>query len=215
VAMGDYPAAENLLKRTLAGDPDNLAAYSTLAVVFAHQGQLPAAQHEFEMLAQKDPKAVWPRTMVAVLLQLQGQMPAAEKAYEQALQIDPTAPVAANNLAYIYTLRSDKLDMALQLAQAAKRKLPDEPEITDTLGWIYYKKGLYSLSIPLLLQTVEKQPKNPDYLFHLGSAYIKSGEQEKGRAMLERALAAGTPFHDSDEAKRLLASLQAPGVKQP
>ena len=51
-------------------------------------------------------------------------------------------PVAANNLAWMFAETGENLDMALQLAQAATRRVPEQPEIQDTLGWIYYKKGL-------------------------------------------------------------------------
>ena len=51
-------------------------------------------------------------------------------------------PVAANNLAWMYAETGENLDMALQLAQAAARRLPNIPAIQDTLGWIHHKKGL-------------------------------------------------------------------------
>ncbi len=209
VLMRNDAKAEELLKRALAEDPDNLNAYSTLAVVFAQQHRLPEAQKEFEALAQRDPKSVWPKTMIAVLLQLQGDMPAAEKAYEHALQIDPTAPVAANNLAYMYTTRSGNLDIALQLAQTAKQKLPDEPAIADTLGWIYYKKNLPELAVPALLQSATQDPKNHLYHYHLGLAYAKLGEKSKARASLERAIHIQSTGADADDARRVLASLSS------
>ena len=50
--------------------------------------------------------------------------------------------MAANNLAWRYAEDGGNLDVALSLAQTAKRKLPDSPEVSDTLGWIYLKKDL-------------------------------------------------------------------------
>jgi tetratricopeptide (TPR) repeat protein len=200
-------AAEDLLKRTLAENPEHLQAYTALALVYAQQNRLADAQRQFEALAQKDPKAVWPRTMVAVLLQLQNNMPAAEKAYEQALQIDPLAPVAANNLAYLYTLRLDNLDVALRLAQAAKQKLPNEPAISDTLGWIYYQKNLADLAIRPLSESVEKDPSNALYHYHLGLAYAKVGDKVKARKSLERSIELNGKGEDADAARKVLATI--------
>lgn len=34
----------------------------------------------------------------------------------------------------------ENIDETLNLAQSAKREVPEDPHISDTLGWIYYKK---------------------------------------------------------------------------
>ena len=80
--------------------------------------------------------------MVGMLLYMQGKLDDAKAAYEKVLAIDPKSPAAANNLAQIYVDRNENLDVALQLAQTAKAGLPNSHEVDDTLGWIYYKKGL-------------------------------------------------------------------------
>jgi tetratricopeptide (TPR) repeat protein len=205
---GDTAGAEEALKKAILIAPSTLEAYSLLGDLYYREKRLDQAVAEFDRLATRDPKSVMAHTAVAMLLQLQNKPDEARKRYEKVLELNPRAPVAANNLAWMYSESGQSLDVALQMAQTAKAELPDQPDVSDTLGWIYCKKGLYSLGIPALVQSVEKQPKNPEYLFHLGFAYVKSGEQEKGRSMLERALATGTSFTGSDEAKRMLASLK-------
>ena len=80
--------------------------------------------------------------MLGTILDLQGKKQEAKARYNRALQIDPRAAVAANNLAWIdANTEGANLDVALQLAQTAKAQLPNQHEIDDTLGWIYYKKG--------------------------------------------------------------------------
>ena len=46
-----------------------------------------------------------------------------------------------NNLAWIYAENEGNVDAALPLAETAKEALPDDPSVSDTLGWIYYKKN--------------------------------------------------------------------------
>ena len=77
----------------------------------------------------------------------QGKRDEARKSYEATVNGPENAPVAANNLAFIYAEQGTNLDVALQLATSAKQGLPDDPSVDDTLGWIYYKKDMPSLAV--------------------------------------------------------------------
>ena len=136
------------------------------------------------------------------------QAPKALSYYEQALALDPGMPVAANNLAWMYAETGENLDMALQLAQAAARRLPNNPAIQDTLGWIYYKKGLATLAIAPFQKSIELEPKNPVFHYHLGLAHLKNGDSMKARIALRDALALAPNFVGAAEAKQVLASLK-------
>ena len=85
--------------------------------------------------------------MLGFLLEIQGRFDEAQQQYQKALEFDPRTAAAANNLAWLYASRGGNLDVALQLAQAAKAGLPDSPEVSDTMGWIYLKKGLRELAV--------------------------------------------------------------------
>jgi Flp pilus assembly protein TadD len=156
------------------------------------------------MLVQRQPKLVGPQTALGILLQLQNRQDDARARYEKVLQLDPRAPVAANNLAWIYAEQGANLDVALQLAQTAKAQLPDLPEVNDTLGWVYQKKGMASLAIPPLQQSIAKAPNNPTYHYHLGVAYASTGDKARARQSLERALALNPSAEESAQAKKAL-----------
>ena len=147
--------------------------------------------------------------MAGVILEAQQRPEEARKHYEQALDLDPEMPVAANNLAWMYAESGENLDRALQLAQAATRRLPKNPAIQDTLGWVYYKKGLATLAIAPFQRSIELDPKNPVFHFHLGLAHLKNGEAPKARIALNRALALAPDFAGAAEAKQALASLKS------
>ena len=135
------------------------------------------------------------------------KMPEAKAKYEKVIALDSRAPVAANNLAWIYAETGGNLDIALQLAQTAKGQLPERPEVNDTLGWLYYKKGLSTLAVPPLKESVKSDPKNPIYQYHLGLAYAKNGDTANARQALTQALALKADFEGAADAKRVLASL--------
>src|SRR5207237_42233 len=114
-------------------------------------------------------------TMVGTILTLQNKNDEARKQYERALALDPQMPVAANNLAWDYAENGRNLDVALSLAQIAKAKLPDSASISDTLGWIYYKKGLGGLAINSFEDAVKQAPSDASIRYRLGLAYLKTG----------------------------------------
>jgi len=208
VALGDYAKAEPVRRQAIQTDPGNLRVYAMLAQILSSQKRLPEATSEFETLAQRAPKAVGVHTFIGILLQVQNRTAEARARYEKVLEVDPRAPVAANNLAWIYAEEGQQLDTALQLAQTAKAQLPNEPTVSDTLGWVYYKKGLSDLAIPVLEPLTKQDPKNGSYLYHLGLAYANTDEKELARQSLDRALTLNLAPNEAAEARKTLATLK-------
>ena len=89
----------------------------------------------------------------------------------------------------------------------AKEKLPNSPYVMDTLGWAYYKKGLYGSAIGEFSDSLARIPENPAVTYHLGMAYYKSGDAPKARVELEKALSLDKNFAAAEEARRVLAEL--------
>jgi tetratricopeptide (TPR) repeat protein len=207
-ALGDYAAAEPVLRQAIENDPGNLRPYGLLAHVLASQKRLAEGTREFETLAQRAPKSVGVQTFMAVLLHVQNRTEEARAQYQKVLDIDPRAAVAANNLAWMYAEEGQQLDIALQLAQTAKAQLPDDPSVSDTLGWVYYKKNLSESAIPLLEPLIRQDPNNPTYRYHLGLAYAQAGKDNLARQSLERALSMKLPAADAAEARKTLDTLK-------
>jgi tetratricopeptide (TPR) repeat protein len=204
---GDPKTSEVLLRRALAADPSYLAAYAALGQLYAKQGRLNEALTELDALAGRQPKPVAALTLSGMILQSQGKNAEAQAKFEKVMQIDSQAPVAANNLAWLYVESGGNLDLALQLAQTAKQSLNESAEVNDTLGFIYYKKNLPALAIPPLKLSVEKEPNNPMFHYHLGLAYAKAGIQDQARQALTRALTLKPDFSGASDAKSVLGSL--------
>jgi putative PEP-CTERM system TPR-repeat lipoprotein len=209
-AGGDPDRAEHALRRVVETDPSNLEAYSMLGHLFLSEQKLDQAKTEFSALATRRPGtagATAGQTMVALILAAQNRPAEAQKQYEQILAASPRSVVAANNLAWIYAEQGSNLDVALGLAQTAVAQAPDAPETNDTLGWVYYKKGLSAPAIAAFRRSVEKDAANPLYHYHLGLAYAKDGDGAKARQSLEKALALDPNFEGSSDARKKLASI--------
>ena len=200
----DLGRAEAALRRLIQIDATSIRAYEMLARVLMTAGKLEAARTEFDQIAKRDAKNVAAQTMAAMIVHSQNKTGDAKKRYESIVNADPTAAVAANNLAWIYAEEGQNLDEALRLAQGAARRLPDNPEVNDTIGWIYYKKELPGLAIPAFEQSVEKDPANASYHYHLALALSRSGDATRARAAVQQALKLKP---DYVEAQKLLSTL--------
>src|SRR5262249_51371415 len=90
---------------------------------------------------------------------------------------------ASNNLAYVMLQQGGNIDMAISLAQTARRLMPDSPNAADTLGWAYYKKGLYPTAIDLFKEALKKVPNDPTFQEHLRQAQQAQPQAGNGGAL--------------------------------
>jgi tetratricopeptide (TPR) repeat protein len=130
------------------------------------------------------------------------------KVYEAIVSGGRHAPVAANNLAWIYATRGERLDYALELAQTAKQSMPENAEVDDTLGYVYYKKDMAAMAIKALEASVARDPRNVMYQYHLGLACAKAGEVGRARQLLQDALKRAPEADAAAEARNALAALK-------
>jgi tetratricopeptide (TPR) repeat protein len=179
-----------------------------LGQVYVRQRRLEEARREFTALGSKQSKPVAATTMIGLIYQMEGNVPAAKASFEKAVALDPNAAVAANNLAWLYAEAGEKLDIALQLARSAVANLPDSPEASDTLGWVYYQKALPDLAIAPFEQAIERDAKNAMYHYHLGLACAKAGDTARAKVELERALAIRSDSDWAETARRVLTELR-------
>jgi Tfp pilus assembly protein PilF len=145
--------------------------------------------------------------MIGMILLAQRETELAKKKFEEVLAIDPLAVIANNNLAWMSAEAGHNLDTALGLAQTAAAQAPEQPEVMDTLGWVYYKRNRPDLAIPLFESCVKKAPTKAAYHHHLGLAYWKARRSAEARASLQRALANNPDAATADDARRALAQI--------
>ena len=99
------------------------------------------------------------------------------------------------------------VDVALSHAQIARQKMPNSPNVADTLGWAYFHKGIYGQAITYLEEAVKGVPDSPTYHYHLGRAYQKAGDLTKARLHFKRALELKPKENVKAECLKLLAEL--------
>ena len=74
----------------------------------------------------------------------------------------------------------------------------------DGVDEVYHLAGQNEKALPLLKQASAANPRDPDFVFHLGMALLKAGDATGGASQLKKALALSSTFEGADEARRLV-----------
>jgi tetratricopeptide (TPR) repeat protein len=211
--------AEGEFRRALEIDPNYLAAYSALGALFVNTNQQERAIAEYTRIVEKRPDNASAYTLIGMLEMNRQNIDAAVDNYRKALAHDENAVFAANNLAWLYAeYGKGNMDEAVRLAQGAVQANPGVPSFSDTLGWVYYKKGLYGAATEQLKKAVSVDEQaaqrsngvpSPTYRYHLGVALAAKGDKAGARRELETALRLSekTNFPEGPEARKVLATL--------
>ena len=200
----NYSDAQTELERSIQLDPNNMQAYLRLGKLFEATGRTDTAIAQYQKALDLHPKQALLATLVGNLYLKKGELGAARRYYDQALGADPNFPVANANMAWVDAQEGKNLDVALGMAQKAKSLMPEVPSITDTLGWVMYKRGNYDGAIPLLRECVQKSPDSANFRFHLGMTLLAAGQKARGREQLEAALRMNLDAPDAHEARQAL-----------
>jgi tetratricopeptide (TPR) repeat protein len=203
----DLDKAEVALEKAVQLNKNNVDAFNLLGQVQLRRGSVDKAIASYQRSIQENPREVRTYVLLGALEESRDNWQKAQELYQNALKIEPEYPLAANNLAYLMLEHGGNTDVALSFAQVAHRKMPDSPNVADTLAWVYYHKAAYRLAIGLLEEAVKKLPQNATFHYHLGLAYQKANERSRAKVHLERALQIDPKYGYGAEIRKALAEL--------
>ena len=187
-AEGAATEAETALRRLLTLDPGNVDAAIMLAVSLSGRGQGDQALAALDAILAVRPLSIAAQTALATQYERMGRTADARSRYQRIVQQDPGAGPAAARLAHLLAATGGNLDVALGIVSAAKSRTPNNPEVSDALGWVQHRKGLTSIALPQFQDAVRSDPRNAAFRYHLGAAYAALGQRDQARAELARAL---------------------------
>ena len=208
VARGDVSSARGEFRKAISVDPKYADAYAQLAGTYQSAGTLDTAIAIASQAIRVDSLNLGARMVLGVSYQGRGDLAKAEGQYEAALAANPRFAGAANNLAWLFSERNVEPDRALRLAQLAKAVDPNNPEISDTYGWILYKQGQYSKAVAQLKEGAAKLPDDAAVEFHLGMATLKAGDTTAAKAAFKRAADSKQNVPEKAEAQSALVGLK-------
>ena len=91
----------------------------------------------------------------------------------RSLKFSANDPYTLNYLAYSWLERNYKIDEAFKMLEKAYDETEDDPYITDSIGWAYYKIGNYEIAEEYLKKAVELLPGDPVINDHYGDVLWK------------------------------------------
>ena len=188
-----------------SGDGEAVMLFAQIQV---QRGQTANAIGAWEQWSNAHPNDAGAYAILGTLEEAQGDFGKAEAYYKKSLQIQPQQPIAANNLAYRMLENGENVDVALSLAQTARRAMPNSPNTADTLGWAYYCKGTYSFARDLLEDALKADQENASMQYHLGMVYAKLRDKNNAAIHLKKAVSLAP---DSPTAKDATTALQRLG----
>jgi tetratricopeptide (TPR) repeat protein len=204
IAQKDWACAEHSYQQTLAINPYYVNGYLALAHVYAASNRPQGMIQAYEAARSKFPEYLPTYILLGQVYEYVGNVDQARQTYQDALKVDANSYQAMSNLARLYGDHGGSLSEALELAQKAKAEQPDDPGVNDTLGWIYYKQGLYRSAVPVLEAAVAKDPQVAKFQFHLGMAYLAAGQPAQAHTSLQAALQSGLAGEDARSAQEAL-----------
>jgi len=110
--------------------------------------------------------------------------------FKKAIEIDPAnAARASNYLGYMWVDRNENLDEAEALILRALESEPNNGAYVDSLGWLYFRRGLYSEALVTLLRAAELLPEPDSVVYdHIGDTYEKLGRNPEAVLYWQKAL---------------------------
>jgi len=208
-SKNDYAAAETALRKAIDLDKNNVDALEKLGKVEVKRGNADQALALYQQSIQQNPHEPMFYILAGELYEARQNWDQAKSMYQQALSVSPDNPQASNNLAYLLLQQGGNVDLALNMAQAARRGMPNSPNFADTLGWAYYQKGIYQSAINQFqeaLRLTERMGKDDaEFHYHLGLAYQKSNQMAQARQQLEKAVKLSP---NNPDAKKALSELR-------
>ena len=210
ILQNDLSAATGDCQRALQLNAKSARAYFLLGRIAELQGSDAAAVRNYARAGRLYPSDSLPDLLAGDLSRKLQHWSDAQSYYKRALRASPGLARAQAGLARAMIELGEDSNVALGLAQQARTESPSDPFVADDLGWVYFKKGMPQLAIPLFQASVSKMPKDAGFRFHLGMAYSAAGKKAEARLTLLEARKLGLSQTEAQQAEQTLSALAAP-----
>ncbi|MGB7411165.1 MAG: tetratricopeptide repeat protein [Sphingopyxis granuli] len=208
---GDLGAATTLAEAAAAQAPASRSLLVRFADIARRSDDGAAAERAYARLEadlgdSEEDRALHATILIAradLLLQ-KGEWDKAQPMLDRAVALRPGDPTILNFAGYSALERRRNIDASLAQIEAAWKAEPQNPSITDSLGWAYVLTGRIAEALPLLEAAQRGEPENPVIVEHLGDAYWQAGQRFSARYVWRAAAL----IADADMATRLEAKLR-------
>lgn len=186
--MNRTDEAVRFLEQHHRQSPADIDITSYLASFYQENNRHDIAVTMLQRALKEAPKNTALLFKLGAVLDTAGQRQQSIETMKTIIRLDPKHASALNYLGYTYAEMGIHLDQALDLVERALKIRPEDAYITDSLGWIYFKKQNYDKAIFYLEKAVRLSDHETVIAAHLADVYLKTGQGEKAAAMYQKAL---------------------------
>jgi tetratricopeptide (TPR) repeat protein len=185
---GEVDRAIHLLQQALQKSPRDAELMLYLGSLYEEHGRLPEAERTLLEAMELSPEDERIHFRIGVVYDKLQRKEDSITAMRRVIEINPEHANALNYLGYTFADLGVNLDEAEQLIRKALELKPEDGYITDSLGWVLYRKGLYEEALRYLVRASTLVPQDSIIMEHVGDAYLKAGRRDKALEYYQRAL---------------------------
>lgn len=207
--QGNLDEAIAFMEGVIRKIPDNPEFYLYIGTFYEEKEDFQRAIDYLKKGIELDPSNSKLHFRLGVTYDKGGRKKDSIQAMKRTIELDPKDARALNYLGYTYADLGQNLDEAENLILKALEYKPHDGYITDSLGWIYYKKGLFEKAAGYLQKAVGLVPTDPIILEHLGDVYMKMDQKKEALEFYEKSLL--NKKKDKEELEKKIEELKKSG----
>jgi len=207
VRAGQYNLAIEQFQPIFDARQDAASVQARMGDLYRLAGKPERALTYFDKAVTLSPSEPGPGIMAAYILARLGRFQEAKTRYQQLLKQRPDDPLILNNFASVLAEAGTNLDDAMRYAQRALQSNPSDPQLKDTVGWIYAKRNDTNAALQILSNLAKQYPNSSTYRYHLGYAFAQKGDKAQAKTHLNSALSSQPSKDEETKIRQLLATL--------
>ncbi|MBA4369354.1 MAG: hypothetical protein C0403_17145, partial [Desulfobacterium sp.] len=161
------------LEKAIQKKPDNPEFYFYLGYFYEDFQEYQKAESVLKKGLEIMPDNSRLHFRLGVVYDKRGEKNLSIEQMKKVIGIDPQDAHALNYLGYTYLDLDMNLGEAEQLIRKAMEIEPKDGYITDSLGWLLFKKGRFQEALTTLEQAISLVPDDPIILEHIGDVHTR------------------------------------------
>lgn len=177
--QGKSGAAQVAYRKALELDPEYLFAMNNLVLALYRGGERDLARQTLSKAQMSWPRVSFFYSTKGYLDYLEGNHPAALAAFQEAIRLNPNSAAALNNTGALLLEQATPEVDPLPYLMRAIEKNPENVLFRDTLGWYYFKKGMFAEATIEIGKAFLYDPKNLEVRVHFATVLEWIGKEQE------------------------------------
>ena len=184
---GKYDLALAEFKRLKTIMPESFSIRYLLAKTYEEAGMDQQALQNYASLSKDRPDFLLAQLAYGKLLERLGEWDKARNAYEWSLNFKPDSVPLLISLGWTLSHLKDLEALEPVLRALKANEKTGHSSILHLEGWAAYQRNDPSRAVELLTQALAEAPGNPELCYHLGMAYVATGDKQQAENLLQQA----------------------------